>query len=105
MPQNCTRHRGVHDRIELLPLGIVIEDDGTEFLAVERPVGKNNFRAKEGDYLRECTRSRNNCLACEKVCVDDGNARGTQESRHGRLARGYAACQTNDYNGESEHAR
>jgi len=94
----------VHDRIELLPLRIVIEDDRTEFFAVERPVGKDNFRAKEGGYLRECTGSRNNCLACEEVCVNDRDARGTQESRHGRLACSYAACQTNDCNGESGYA-
>ena len=98
MPQNRTRHRGVHDGIQLLPLGIVIEDDRTKFLPVERPIRKDDFRAKGGRYLRERTGSRGDSFACENIGVDDRNARGAQESRHGRLACGYATCKTNDCN-------
>lgn len=71
------------DRIQFLPLHLVVEDDSTDFLSVEGAIWEQHFRAEVCDDLSESFCSGLDYLPCEDVRVDDGYLSGLEEAGHG----------------------
>jgi hypothetical protein len=77
----------VRDPVEIAAGVLVAECERAEALAVERPVGGEDRRAKPRDELAERRLPRLDNLAREEVRVDDRSATLDEQTRDGTLAR------------------